>query len=203
MNNFSKLMLSDEELQLANNADWILTKRIIIDKVNKRFGALSEELRFIIDVEKSWLPDAVVQSTPKIAKGENYLQLPYVLMDYPRCFDVENVFAVRTMFWWGNFFSMTLHLSGKYKKMFEEKIIKNIDGMRESFFICVHETAWHAHFEADNYLPLENLTFDKMKEIILQKQFVKLAIQFPLHQWNDTTDILGKTFKEIIEVLKD
>ena len=55
---------------------------------------------------------AIVQSTPKIAKGENYLQLPYVLLDYPRCFDKENIFAIRTMFWWGNFFSITLHLSG-------------------------------------------------------------------------------------------
>lgn len=84
MSNFSKLMLSDEEQQLVNNPGWILTKRIIINKVDHILGLLSESQKRIIEHEKDWLPPAVVQSTPKIAKGENYLQLPYLLSLTPK-----------------------------------------------------------------------------------------------------------------------
>ena len=62
------------------------------------------------------LPEEVLIQSPKISRGENYNGLPYVMLDYPRCFGKEDVFAMRTMFWWGNFFSITWHLKGKYSK---------------------------------------------------------------------------------------
>ena len=195
-------MLSAEEQQLVNDPGWILTKRIIIEKVNGLLGYLSGDQKIIIEKEKDWLPTAVIQSTPKIAKGENYLQLPYVLLDYPRCFDAENIFAVRTMFWWGNFFSMALHVSGSHKERFQEKIIKNVSSAKQDFFTCINESQWHHHFKADNYVPVKGLTGEELQNIILKKQFVKLAVKFPLQQWNDIPALLDGSFKEIIEMLK-
>jgi hypothetical protein len=200
MSDFSKLMLSDEEQQLVNNTEWILTKRIIIDKVNQMMGLLSENQKAII--ENDWLPEAVIRSTAKISKGENYLGLPYVLLDHPRCFDTANSFAVRTMFWWGNFFSITLQLSGTYKNMFQQKIIENLDSVKQDIFICIHESEWHHHFEADNYIPAKQLSGIKLQDAILKKQFIKLAVKFPVQQWNDIPALLERSFKEIIEMLK-
>ena len=202
MNHASKLMLSDEELQLVNNPDWILTKRIIIEKVNQFLGALSENQKAVIEKEKNWLPLAVVQSTAKISKGENYLQLPYLLLDYPRCFDGENIFAVRTMFWWGNYFSITLQLSGTYKQMFQKKIVEYPDLAKQHFFICINENQWHHHFEADNYIAVKQLANKDLQDIILKKQFVKLSLNFSLQQWNDIPALLDNAFKKIIEMLK-
>lgn len=202
MNHASKLMLSDEELQLVNNPDWILTKRIIIEKVNQFLGALSENQKAVIENEKNWLPLAVVQSTAKISKGENYLQLPYLLLDYPRCFDGENIFAVRTMFWWGNYFSITLQLSGTYKQMFQKKIVEYPDLAKQHFFICINENQWHHHFEADNYIAVKQLANKDLQDIILKKQFVKLSLNFSLQQWNDIPALLDNSFKKIIEILK-
>ena len=202
MNHASKLMLSDEEQQLVNNPDWILTKRIIIEKVNQFLGALSENQKAVIENEKDWLPLAVVQSTAKISKGENYLQLPYLLLDYPRCFDGENIFAVRTMFWWGNYFSITLQLSGIYKQMFQKKIVEYPDLAKQHFFICINENQWHHHFEADNYIAVKQLANKDLQDIILKKQFVKLSLNFSLQQWNDIPALLDNSFKKIIEILK-
>jgi len=203
MNDFSKLMLSDEEQQLVNNSDWILTKRIIVDKVEQLLGLLSEKQKGIIENEKDWLPTAVIRSTPKISKGENYLGLPYVLLDHPRCFDTENIFAVRTMFWWGNFFSITLQLSGTYKNMFQQKIIENLDPVKQDIFICIHESQWHHHFEADNYIHAKQLSKIDLQDTILKKQFVKLAVKFPVQQWNNIPALLDRSFAAIIEMLKD
>ena len=167
MNNFSKLMLSDEEQQLVNNSDWILTKRVIIDKVQQFFGDVSVIQKAILQNEKDWLPAAVLLSEAKISKGENYLQLPFLMLDYPRCFDAKNIFAVRTMFWWGNFFSITIHLSGSYKLMYQENLIANFDKLKQGrFYLCIHESQWHHHFEEDNYKAVDKLTRQETETII-------------------------------------
>ena len=70
-----------------------------------------------IQVQSLRLPEAVIQSSPKITRGENYQLLPYVILDYPRCFQKEQVFAIRTMFWWGKGISITLHVSGNVARM--------------------------------------------------------------------------------------
>jgi len=203
MNNFSKLMLSDEEQQLVNNTHWILTKRNILDKVNLVLGGLSQDQKVIIEKEKNWLPPEVIRTMPKISKGENYLQLPYLLLDHPRCFDAENIFAVRTMFWWGNFFSVTLQLSGTYKALYQDKICKRLNTIQQDIFICVNENQWQHHFEATNYLNVKKLSVTQLQDVIYKKEFLKLAVKFPLQQWNALPELLQKSFKEIMEVLKD
>ena len=203
MNPTSKIMLSDDELQLVTNTGWILTKRTIMDKVNDLLGEIAENQQCMIENEKAWLPEAVVLSAPKIAKGENYLQLPYLLLDYPRCFDAENIFAVRTMFWWGNFFSITLHVSGVYKEKFQQRIIDNIGAVQQEIFFCIHENQRQHHFEADNYSSIKDLRKEALQELIIKKPFIKLAIKFPLQPWAALPVLLEQSFAEIINLLKN
>lgn len=202
MNTYSKIMLSDDELQLVTNTQWILTKRKIIDKVNLLLGDAAASQQQVIENEKAWLPAAVVLSVPKIAKGENYRQLPYLMLDYPRCFDAANIFAVRTMFWWGNFFSITLHVSGVYKEKFQQKILNNIDAMDQDVFICIHENQWQHHFEDDNYRAVKQFSRADLSDTINKKQFIKLGIKFPLQPWAAIPASLDKSFLEIIKLLK-
>ncbi|MFK5012123.1 hypothetical protein ACI4AC_27485, partial [Klebsiella pneumoniae] len=88
--------------ELVNNADWILTKNLIIEKVYELFGRVAAEY---IDIYKKF-PDfersTLFALSPKISKGEQYLQLPYVMLDFPRNFTDNDFFAIRTFFWWGN-----------------------------------------------------------------------------------------------------
>ncbi len=199
----SKLTLSAEEQQLMGNTEWILTKRKIIERVNFLFGNLAGVMKEQISAEKKSFPLAVVNSMPKIAKGENYRQLPYVILDYPRCFDKENVFAIRTMFWWGNFFSCSLHLSGKYKVLFENALQKNIYLLQKNnFYICINKNEWQHHFEADNFLPVNILSEEKIKTIITQQHFIKVAAKFSLQQWNEMPVLLEKSFTDILYLLK-
>jgi len=203
MNIDPKLMLSDEEQQLVNNTHWILTKRVILDKVNGLLGELSQQQKTIIENEKKWLPPEASISTAKISKGENYLQLPYLILDHPRYFDATNIFAVRTMFWWGNFFSVTLHLSGTYKTLYQERIYERLRDERPDFFICINENQWQHHFEADNYKSIKQLSPAEIQSFIYEKQFLKLAIKFPLKPWETIPTLLQEGFKEIITMLKD
>ncbi len=198
----TNLALSAEEQLLINNADWILTKRSIIGKIDLLFGTVCENMKQVIEEQKSSLPETVVISEPKIAKGENYRLLPYVLLDYPRCFDKENVFAVRTMFWWGKFFSITLHLSGNYKKELESVLVKNIYRLqKEEYFICTNEDQWQHHFEPGNYTAVSEWGFDEIKALLLQQSFIKIARKYSLDQWDDLPILLERSFAAMIELI--
>src|SRR5580698_1124604 len=138
--NSAKIHLSADELLLVQNGEWILTKNTIIQKAYNLFGLLAENLKSSIN---DYLPPEVAETMAKISRGENYNGLPYVMFDYPRLFTKKNVFAIRTFFWWANYFSVTLHLKGEYKEMFAETIFENISLMTENnFYISVTEDEW-------------------------------------------------------------
>src|SRR5215467_3803243 len=114
----SKIQLSTFEMDLLNNSEWILTKNLVIKKAQRLLEEVQEtNLRHVKEGSINF-PKEVIGISPKISKGENYSGLPWLMLDFPRFFEKEKVFAIRTMFWWGNFFSTTLHLSGQYKETY-------------------------------------------------------------------------------------
>lgn len=202
MNNISKLALSTEELQLVSDSKWILTKRIILIKVDELLGELSEKQKLIVENHLSVIPVTAVANNGKISKGENYMGLPYLILDYPRCFGGKDIFVVRTMFWWANFFSVTLLLSGVYK---EEYVQALISGYRElanaDFYIGTNEDPWHHHFEEDNYIAINTISKETMMKILDRNEHLKLAVKFSLRQWDEMPVLLENTFEQLIKLL--
>src|SRR2546430_2748604 len=153
MKHETKITLSDKELELVCNSDWILTKQAIIEKVYHLFGELAALMQQYVMNKKNLLLDEIILNSPKISKGENYNKLPYVMLDYPRCFKKEKTLAIRTMFWWGNFFSIQLQLSGEYKKAALSNLKINFSALQKNdYSICISGNPWEHHFDRDNYL---------------------------------------------------
>lgn len=198
----AKIRLSSEEAALITRADLILTKNNILQKVKQLLSSLLAEQQILLDRVANF--EEFSNSSPKISKGENYKGLPWMVLDYPRCFNKESFFAVRTLFWWGNFFSATLHLSGKYKLDYEKKIRRSFEYLKQKdFSVCINEDQWEHHFEANNYQPLSELPEMKFEEIISKKSFIKLAKKIPLEHWNDAEIKLPEIFSQLIYILKD
>src|SRR4051812_25707955 len=116
-----KIQFSVAESELMQNAAVILTKNRVLEKCKMLLGIVQQQQLEWIRHENRTGSEAF-ETGPKISKGENYMGLPSLIFDYPRLSSANDLFFIRTMFWWGNFFSSTLHLSGKYK----EKMQKNI-----------------------------------------------------------------------------
>ena len=200
----TKIRLSPEEGALVIRADWILTKNSVIQKTIKLLASLQTQQEILLLTYKGILPGEIINSSPKISKGENYKGLPYLVLDYPRYFNKEDTFAIRMFFWWGNFFSGTLHLSGIYKRMYEEKIIQSFETLKtEGFSICINEDQWEHHFEITNYLPLHSLTAYQFEEIINRKPFIKLSKKISLRQWNSAEKNLLEIFSHLINTVSD
>lgn len=196
----TKLTLSDNELSLVKNTGWILTKQVIIDKVFALFSDSVPAIKSTI-VDLQGMPTVPANSVPKIFKGENYMQLPYVIMDYPRCFEKEDIFAIRTMFWWGNFFSVTLHLSGQYKSVGKDIFfMKDSPGM-DGLYVGVNEDQWQHHFDEGNFIPFRQLTLPDRIDHFKEKNFVKLALKFSLDEWEEMPQLLAAGYKRIASML--
>ena len=198
----TKIRLSPEEIALITRPDWILTKNSVIQKTKQLLAALQTEQQQLLTSCASLLPEEILTSSPKISKGENYKGLPYLVLDYPRYFTREDAFTIRTFFWWGNFFSVTLHLSGIYKSKYTEKIISSFESLKKKeVSVCINEDQWEHHFETDNYVPIHTLTVPGFEEIISKRIFIKLSKKIPLQQWDDAEKSLLKIFSQLIKTL--
>lgn len=182
-------MLSPAEMKLITDASFILTKNSIINKVYTLFGNLSTA--FKKNAVEQYLPEEVLNTNPKIYRGENYEGLPWVMLDYPRYFKNEDFFAIRTFFWWGNFFSITLQLKGKYKLKFEN--LRN-QFCEDDWFLCLNEDEWQHHFRENNYKPLSLVTAEEITAL----PFIKLAKKIPLGEWNNAEKFFLIYFKQLV-----
>src|SRR5438270_12291819 len=110
----AKIQLSPAEQKLITNAEILLTKNRVLEKM----WLLLEGVQNAMQRRASTFSNPhIFQTPPKVSRGENYLGLPYLVLDYPRIFQQSDVFAIRSFFWWGNFFSSTLQLSGHFKTL--------------------------------------------------------------------------------------
>lgn len=194
----TKIRLSSEEKELVMQSGWILTKNRVLKKV----WDLLEEMQTAQQDYMIHLPEEVRKVNAKISKGENYQGLPWLILDQPRYFNKEHVFAIRELFWWGNFFSSTLQLSGNYKTRYEKRILDSLDQLKEQdFYLCVNTDPWQHHFEEGNFEPMRGMSKDKMEEWIMRSGFIKLSKKIPMERWDSVEDELLEIFGIYVKML--
>lgn len=193
-------MLSKEELSLVANKQFILTKLEIIDKVYALFGAISEGYRKQIECNENIFPKEGLKNAPRISKGEKYLQMPWVMLDYPACFSKSDVFAIRSFFWWGNFFSITIHLSGKHKNLFEEKIFEKRQLLKE-WLVYMSEDEWQHDVNKNTHISFLEIK-KKYIDVLGKTNFLKISKTLPLSKWDEAEEFFKKGFEELMLSLK-
>lgn len=145
---------SEEEALLLNDQVYLVKQRLSQQLVDI-LGECAEVLRCELEKQPGNLPAEVLGSSAKISKGENYLGRPWTILDYPRVFSHADMFAFRTLCWWGQGFSMTLLLKGKYLEAFKNSLSKQADELAESgFYLGVSGDPFVHHFGEENIVPL-------------------------------------------------
>lgn len=189
--------LNTIEQSTVLDADFILRKNRIIEKVFGLFGALQEAMAAQPVIAGLQLPGG---QPPKISRGEQYRGLPYVILDYPRQFSREDIFACRTFFWWGRFFSITLHLAGASLEQYR----RQLGGLQESlsgWSVCVQDDPWEHHFEEENYRATTSLTAAQWRGL-MQGTFIKLARKYDLQEWENLLSTAVADYTALLHMLK-
>ena len=198
-------------MQLVTDAAWILTKNSVMEKVVGMMADLSAAYREIWDgaQRRAAVPGhaesigegmaiAFDAGSPKISRGENYQGLPWVMLDYPRIFGREDVLAIRTMFWWGHAFIVTLHLKGKYRRMFLPLLERDWEGLAAAgFHLGITEDEWRHEHIGETYRPLTgsaDLTGHGL-------DFLKLSANLGINRWSAATEILSGWFTMLVKTL--
>lgn len=197
----SSPLLSEKALNYLHDTDFLLTKRETIRQLQRWLSETQEQLYTLADEHKSKLPAHALQRSAKISRGENYRGLPFLVLDYPRLLTKEDVFALRTFFWWGNFFSCTLHLQGHSLQTFRPSLLQNLNtAQAPDTFLCVNDTPWEYHFNPANYRPLSELKPHELEEI-LQKDFFKISRKLPLNQYQQLPSFAHENFSMYLQLL--
>lgn len=189
--------MDQEEWLTVQDADWLLRKNNIMTKAARLLGALQEAMAAHPVIAGFPLPGAM---PPKISKGEQYLGLPYVILDYPRRFAKEDIFACRTFFWWGRFFSITLHLAGEPLLMYRERLLTHLPQLG-GWNVCIQDDPWQHHFGEDNYRPVRDIDPAEWQQR-MQKPFVKLARRFELSEWEKIIPEAVAGYAALLEILE-
>ncbi len=198
----AKIQLSAEELLLVQNAEVLLTKNRIIGKVYDLFGVLADHYRAGA-AEAGVFDEAVLRNSPKISRGENYKGLPWVMLDYPRYFSRTDICGIRTMFWWGNGFSITLHLKGYYQQFYAGLLASRLDQWKEHFLISVGTEEWQHDAAGENLIPLSDLSREMVQDKFIKEPFIKIYCRMSLSEWNKAEQQLRAMFDTILSILKD
>jgi hypothetical protein len=203
MDNAAKLRISKEEMALISDPQWILTKNSVMERAVQLMADLSERyepelagLRMMM--ESAGYETSANWDRPKISRGENYQGLPYVVLDQPRLFGKQDILAIRTMFWWGHYFMVTLHLKGSMQEKFAGALKRQVNELAaKKFHMATTGDEWRHELEGDNYRLLEADSFDNDKEY----PFIKLSAKCELDKWNESSDILLGLFRTLVRAL--
>lgn len=193
----SKIHLSSAEMELVQNAEIILTKNRVLQKMKSLLEMV--QLQQLSLAETNGLTNEVFLVPPKISRGENYLGLPYLILDYPRRSSDTSFFFIRTMFWWGNFFSCTLHLSANTKNNFKERIKTSYSEL-QNFYISINENPWVHYLEGTDYCKIESLTRKEFEEVCESFDHIKIAAKHSLAEWEKAPNALFENWKFFLSV---
>lgn len=198
----AKIRLSPEHIKLVTNAGWILTKNEILLHIKTAFEELYNWQQSVL--KPYLLPADVLKPGGKISRGENYLGLPWIVLDNPRHFVKGNIFAVRTLFWWGRFFSTTLHLSGIWQQRKGQQLIKAFESLqRKSLKICYSGDEWVHDIHSHSYISLEGMDQKSFGKIIQEAPFVKIAAYTSIENIENSMEILMQQFEFLVNLLGD
>lgn len=183
------IILTDKERKYLSDTDFLFTKRNIQKKIIALFNETQKSLRNEIKTGDYSIASKIMKQNPKISRGENYKGLPYVVLDYPRLFDTNDTFSFRVIFWWGNFFSFSLHLEGNSLRKGIIELEKKWDYLKtRGINVCTASTPWQYHFKASNYIQSNELGFSDVRELTRKYTFLKIGRKVALEEWPDIVE---------------
>ncbi|MFA0964310.1 hypothetical protein AB9P05_21065 [Roseivirga sp. BDSF3-8] len=189
--------LDKYELDILMDKQFLLTKHRVTDKAQQLLSHTRDSLIQELEPHAGSLPEGISWQNSKISRGENYGGLPYLVLDCPKAFTARDVFTFRTMIWWGNEISATLHLQGSYLRPYRSKVLEAIArGYLDSYYISVGDSPWEYHFQPDNYLPATRLG-EAEKHRLHTSAFIKIATKWSLDKWLETPVRASEAWKEM------
>lgn len=194
------MALTEHELNTLKNTDFLITKARALAKIEELLLETRVALESTVSECGLSFSEGTITSGGKVSRGENYRGLPYRILDQPALLTAGDIFAFRTMFWWGHFFSATLHLQGASLERFREGLADRIELLADGdTFICIGETPWEYHYKSDNYRLLRPTHRNHLSNC----NFLKLSRKMDLAEWERLPLFAAGFLKVLLSLLEE
>ena len=168
----SSIKLTNKEFELILDTEYPLLKKNAIDKIQAHLHELGEQL-----ITNQQITRSLHTISYKISKGENYLNLPYLVLDLPKIDGNHFPILCRTLFWWGKYFSFNVFIRKDDYNMdtFEKKIKSQpVKGIH----VLQSDKIWQQDLDSEDYINLSNWP----EYIITEGPYLKLSIKHPIEE---------------------
>ncbi len=192
---------SEKELNLIKDQEFLLSKNTLSQKIVSKLSETRDVLTGLLDNVTFEFPVGTKLKSGKISKGENYGGLPYFVLDYPAFFASDDVFAYRTIIWWGNEISFTLFLQGSSLLNHQNAILKGKSKL-ENYYLCVNQTPWEHDFGSENYQLISGLEKARYEQVVKKKDFIKLSVPYSLESISDLSKKAELHLRFLLDLLK-
>lgn len=193
---------TDYEIDFLSDSKIFPLKRALLDKLILLLDKIQQNLNVVCLDHNSYIPNEILSKKGKISKGENYNNQPYLVLDYPRYFNKNNIFCFRTIFWWGNYFSNALILSGSILDKYQNKIVQNLSEFKQpDWLFSVNEDPWKLESGKDNYIKISQLENELIIKHMQSYNYVKIARIYPISTYNEFSMNSIAFLKKLLDLL--
>jgi hypothetical protein len=172
----TKIVLSEKELRLLNDDTVWQTKQSLTTKLYQLLADVAATAKQHVEDSFKAFPETQDWNS-KISRGENYDGCPYLILDAPNYFTKNDIVALRSLIWFGNYASCFLLLRGApFKKLLHKISKEKLSKYGNEIYLCNADTPWNHKFTTGNMIrineyeaPLSDLPFLKLglkKEIV-------------------------------------
>jgi hypothetical protein len=179
----SIIKLTKTEFDFLSREDYPKIKQQVIQKLCQHFDSLGVLMQESISSTNETVMMELHQAQFKTTRGENYQQLPYVVLDYPKIKNTEFVLLFRTMCWWGNYFSLNVFLR---TSSFSTKHLAEVLQHRtfEKVKLYTGDDLWQQDLNHKDFIKITALKKTALINQLNKKPYIKLSIKVPLKKWD-------------------
>lgn len=175
--------MTPQERAVIQNRAFFDLKKSATDKIIKELQELRQAIKASTQFQQFDFPERTDTANGKISKGENYLGYPYLILDFPRRFEKGNIFAIRSMFWWGYGCIFTIHLSGDAFLVFKNKLLQSYHILKKSTFqVATSTDQWQHHPTSDTFRSIADFSYEEWAEFLESCSFFKMVETLPLKE---------------------
>lgn len=191
-----KLLFKNEEVSLISNAEFLLDKNKILEKIAQELSLSGKKLAVEIEHSYPKINSQFTKLPPKISSGEKYHDLPYLVMDYPRHFDARKTFSYRILFLWGRYFNFSLHLGSDLIDL--DALLNHLNASNSPVYLSLHDNPWEHYLEEHNFKIGSLVTFDELSKQLKQNKFVKIVHRVGFDEIESLPDLCIQMFGLLI-----
>ena len=199
-------LLTPEEIALIEDPGFFRAKAVVMGKVRLWLEAVHAAIREELAGVDLLAPRGFDKEKCQFVKGEHLDEFPYQYLDYPKHFDGDDKFTMRSLFWWGHHFVFALILEGEHLARYKQNLLARFAQIADrQIAICLGPLLWEWKRGDGITLPLSRDRRADLAAVLDGRRTVKLA-RFvepgdPLVRNGTMTDVARATLRAFLPVI--